>query len=146
MKTKYLNTDLDLISSTPMDDLIAHFETVEDLSVLIYQQGSDGNWFSTLESEIEGEWVESDVEGEMVEPIRAPEKHIRLMLESILSLPEKLKEQWQSCEKRDFNIGYDFGETRCFQQGLSAELVEQIAEVGGTISWTLYYHEEGDSG
>lgn len=138
MKTTYLNTDLDLSSLTPIDDLVNAFQADGRFSVLHYSQSEDGKWYSIIESEYEGEFTCFEEDENSVQSNRIPEKNIRIMLDLILSLSGDLKKQWDQCEKRELNLGYNFGETKCFQQFLSGELVKQIADAGCSIGVTLY--------
>ena len=138
MKTTYLNTDLDLSSLTPIDELVNAFEADGRFSVLGYSQYEDGKWYSIIESEYEGDWVYYEELGYYDQSNRIPEKNIRIMLDLIRSLSGDLKKLWDQCDKRELNIGYNFGETKCFQQFLSGELVKQIADAGCSIGITLY--------
>ncbi len=46
---------------------------------------------------------------------------------------------WNGCSKREFDFGYDSGETpNDFHSRLSAASVELIAKLGGSISITIY--------
>ena len=138
MRTTYRNSDLDLISSSQIDELIAAFENGDRYHVLFYEKQENGKWYSIIESAIEGEWGNTDVEESSLQPNRIPENHIQLMLDKILNLTGKAKAQWNQCDKREFNIGYDFGETRCFQQFLSEKLVQQISQAGCSLGITMY--------
>jgi hypothetical protein len=120
---RYINTDLDLVASVPLDDLVASLESL-GVFPLHVTLGDDGLWYCTLETENDH---------------NEPEPNIAAMLSAIESLPAGAMKIWNDCAKREFNIGYDCGdEPWAFNQGLSNETLRRMAECGSTFRVTLY--------
>ncbi|MCH8045367.1 MAG: hypothetical protein IID44_16780 [Planctomycetes bacterium] len=127
---QYLNTDLDLIASFPLDDLAAALEAL-GVFPLHATLGDDGLWWSTHESENDP---------------TEPESNIAEILTAIEALPTAAMKMWNECEKREFNVGYDCGdEPWAFNQGLSNETLRRMAQCGLTLRWTLYPFRRDDS-
>jgi len=135
-KIQYLNTDLDLVAESDLAPLARALESrgVFPLSVT---RGDDGLWYSRLEVNICGESDE-------------PETTLRTMLDAIEALDRDVKNQWDKCQQREFNIGYDCGdEPWAFNNGLSNSTLSRIASLGATLRITLYPYRadaEGASG
>jgi hypothetical protein len=127
--TCYLNTDLDLVSSTDLTGLAADFES-QGLFPLHVTQGEDGLWYATFEADYQH---------------TEPEPNIATMVAAIESLGEPHRAVWHACSQREFNIGYDCGaEPWAFNQGLSCELLARVAAVGASLRWTLYPDRESN--
>jgi hypothetical protein len=123
LQIRYLNTDLDLVSSTTLVPLAQVFETKGFFSLHV-EQHDDGHWFATLE-----------IDGKSKEP----ELTIAAMLSVVEQLDEPEQRTWQSLTLCEFNIGYDCGdEPWAFNQGLSNALLQRVAQVGASIRITLY--------
>jgi len=126
-ETQYLNTDLDLKSSTDLKPLTSALEA-RGVPPLHVTQAEDGLWYSILETDVQ---------------FSDPEPNITAMVEAIEALDEHAKSIWDGCTQRDFNIGYDCGLSPWgFCQGLSAELLGRIARLGAAVRWTLYPDRE----
>jgi hypothetical protein len=120
---QYLNTDLDLASERDLTELAAALtdDTVFPLSVT---HGENGLWYATFE-----------IEGDSPEP----ETTIRVLLTAIERLSPSLREAWNQCSLREFNIGYDCGQVPwAFNQGLSAELLGRMVAARTTLRITIY--------
>lgn len=89
----YLNTDLDLTSSSDLTALGAAFEAAGVFSLHV-TQGEDGLWYACFET---------------AEQHNEPEPNIAAMLVVIESLAPPLQSVWAGCSRREFNIGYDCG-------------------------------------
>jgi hypothetical protein len=119
----YLNTDLDLTSAEDLGLLAGAFDA-SGVFPLHVTRGDDALWYATFE-----------VLGEHAEP----EPSIEVMLSVVESLPGPLRSVWNSCTRREFNVGYDCGaEPWAFNQGLSAALLGRMAAVGASLRITLY--------
>ena len=59
---RYLNTDLDLVASVPLDDLAALLESL-GVFPLHVTHGDDGLWYSTLDTENDHNEAESNIAG-----------------------------------------------------------------------------------
>ena len=124
---QYLNTDLDINSPADLTPLAAAFEK-RRIDSLHVTQLDDGSWFATFETK------KQHLE---------PERNIAAMLTVIESLTKPLRAVWDSCTRREFNIGYDCGDEPWeFNQGLSSELLGRLAAVGGSLRITLYPDRE----
>lgn len=120
---QYLNTDLDLVAPTSLALLIAHLESC-GVSPLQPTLGDDSNWYVTFETD-----------DTFVEPC----SNIAAMLTAIESAVGDAQQCWNTCTKREFNVGYDCGdEPWSFNQGLSNDTLRRIAASGATLRVTLY--------
>jgi hypothetical protein len=88
----YLNTDLDLTSSVDLMPLAAKFES-HNIHALHVTHCDNGLWIATFE-------MDNEVE---------PERNISAMVAAVESLDDPHRFLWQSCTRREFNIGYDCG-------------------------------------
>lgn len=123
----YLNTDLDLISSSDLTELAAAFESAT-MCVGHVTPGDNGLWYAMFEA-----WDE----------VNEPERHISIMLSVVESLAPELRHVWDSCSLREFNLGYDCGdEPWAFNQGMSAALIGRMAAVNASFRLTLYPDRE----
>jgi hypothetical protein len=119
----YLNTDLDLISAGDLTPLAEALETA-GVPPLHVTQGDDGHWYATFEAD---------------KQFAEPKPNIAAMLAVIESFTGPHRSVWDSCTRREFNIGYDCGaEPWAFNQGLSAELLGRMAAAGASLRVTLY--------
>ena len=120
---EYLNTDLDLASSSDLTALSEHLEANGVFSLHV-TQGGDGEWSATFETD--------EIHNE-------PETNIAALLDVIENLDETHRTTWSRCTQREFNIGYDCGhEPWAFNHGLSNALIRRIADVGASVRFTIY--------
>jgi hypothetical protein len=127
-RTRYLNTDLDLVSAEDLTPLAAALAK-KKWSVLHAEQHSDGLWRAGFET-----WQGSH---------KAPQATIAAMLKVIEALPKPLKAIWNGCSKRDFNIGFDGGtQPHAFEQTLLPQLLARIAALGASVTITIYALEQ----
>ncbi len=128
-ETHYLNTDLEIRSRTPVVHLCEEF--TGHCWVLYQTLGDDGNWYVTIETNhIENSSAESD---------------IKTMLAVVPKLSHIARRQWDGCHFRNFNMGFDCGDTWGYPHLLSVDCIRAVAEAGCSISITLYpIREEGD--
>lgn len=118
----YLNTDLELISASDLTPLVSVFEASNLCKLHCAQY--DNFWYAALE----------------VGPhYDEPELTIAAMLTVIESLDDSSRTLWNSCTKREFDIGYDCGQiSKPLNQRLSAQLLEQVTAIKASLSITLY--------
>ncbi|GIW97274.1 MAG: hypothetical protein KatS3mg111_0607 [Pirellulaceae bacterium] len=129
-ETRYLNTDLVLASKSPLTELCAEFG--RKCCVLYHDQGDDGNWYATIESNATDNVSAAD--------------DIQKMLSVIPTLSDTATEQWNGCHQRDINIGFDCGETWAYPHSLPPDVVRAVADVRCSLSVTLYpIREDGQS-
>jgi hypothetical protein len=120
---RYINTDLDAVSSADLSRLVAELES-KQLSPLSVTYGEDGLWYAIFETDDQYE---------------EPEANIAAMLDVLESLDGDLLEAWHTCSLREFNVGYDCGsEPWAFNNGLSNGLLQRIGRIGASIRITLY--------
>jgi len=123
----YLNTDLDLVSEVDLTGLAAAFKR-KGVYALHVTHAPDGLWHARFETD---------------EQYTEPEGNIAKLVTAVESLGKANRAAWQSCSKRDFNIGYDCGDQPWeFNQGLSAKLLGRLAAIGGSLRITLYPDRE----
>ncbi|MBT9311443.1 hypothetical protein [Leptothoe kymatousa] len=121
-KIRYLNTDLELVSASDLTSLVSVFEAM-DLCILHCAQ-YDRLWYATLE--VSSQYDE-------------PEATIAEMLAVIESLDRDSRAIWNSCTKREFDIGYECSQSsKPVQQNLSSQLLNRIATVNASLGITLY--------
>lgn len=123
MSSSYLTTDLDLRSEYSISQLLRELD--EDCVVLAHLEDNDGLHSATVEVTFVAEHP-------------TPESEIRVLLAAIAGLSEEARREWNQCHCRVFNMGFRFEERKPTHHLLSAELVQRIVEVGGSISITLY--------
>ncbi len=122
-KICYLNTDLDLVSSEDLTDLVTEFESA-GAPALHVRHGDDGSWYATFETQSDHS---------------EPEDAIALMVGIAEALREPLRSIWSRCSVREFNVGYDCGkEPWAFNQGLSSGVLGRMAGVDASLRVTLY--------
>ena len=122
LETTYSNTDLDLKSSFPFDTLNQEFE--KSCCILHYVQTDEGQFSSTIESTLYNQQHASE--------------DILALLNVIHSLSPQARTELDMCFLRDFNIGFCCGDTWGYHHRLEPKLVKAIADVGCSISITLY--------
>lgn len=125
---QYLNTDLDLVSSQPLDVLCIEM-TAQSLCGNV-TRGEDGLWYAMFEDFNADE----------------PEPNIVKLLDALDRLSPTANEVLRQCTKIEFNIGYDCGdEPWSFNQGLSHDTLRRIVKHGASLRVTLYpYIPPGD--
>ncbi|QDU49091.1 hypothetical protein [Gimesia panareensis] len=125
----YLNTDLDLISPSDLQELARAFEAA-GTSPLHVTREDEGFWHATFETD---------------QQYAEPEPNISEMLTTIESLSEPLLYLWSTCTLREFNIGYHCGnDPWAFNQGISAALLRRLTNAGASIRFTLYPDRSGN--
>jgi hypothetical protein len=119
----YLNTDLVLIATTDPGALVAAFRH-GSVHALYPPECSETLWYVSFETDLRCD---------------EPETSIDVMLKAVEAFGEPARTIWASCTQREFNIGYDCGNTPwAFNQALSSELTARIAAAGASLRITLY--------
>lgn len=122
---RYLNTDLDLISPQDLTPLVAAFKTAGVYALHCDYEATDSNWHATFESE--------------TSMSEEPERDLAILLAAIESLSPPLRDQWLACTLKELNIGYDCGdEPWAFNNALSAQTLQRLANAGASLRITLY--------
>ena len=117
----YINTDLDLVSSEDLSELVAAFEA-RGVFPLHLSSDPDGYWRTSLECETQ---------------YQEPEATIAAMLDVVESLSDHIHLQWQRCSKREFNVGYDCA-ADAVAHTLSGVLIARLAAAGASLGITIY--------
>ena len=123
LKTKYINTDLDLKAAFDLKPLT---DALEALGVLPLHnpQLYEGDWSVTLETE---------------QNYEDPEANITAMLDAIDALEGQPLVLWNECNNRVFDIGYKCGGIPyCLRNELSNGALLRIAQAGAELRVTIY--------
>lgn len=123
--TQYLNTDFDLESDSSLQRLAGELRKTCD--VLHCTENGDGSWQMTIEARHDECGVD-----------RNPNLDIAAMLEAIADVSEGARTEYNSCSRRDFNIGYECWDSWAFNSGISHQVLQMVVRSGCSISWTLY--------
>ena len=131
---KYVNTDLELEADFNLSGFVASIVT-QEFYPLSEPKETDGRWYVPLEisppcDESAGNWCSNHTD---------PESCIRAMLDLIESFDESKMSIWDSCTRKDFDIGYDGGpDSPYICQELSPETIARIARLGAGLRITVY--------
>jgi len=119
--TKFLNVDLDVSASAPLDWLVRYFARRE--VYCLSHALSDGTWLATFETN---------------HSFASAEETTTALLGHIEAMKPPTRAKWDDCSKV-FNVGYDVGtHPWALSHGFSPQTVSRVAQVGGGIRWTLY--------
>jgi len=132
INSRYLNTDLDLVSVSPFNTLNRELNLTCD--VLHYMQGTDGLWYSTVEAS-----------HKETTPDRDAATDILAMIAGIHSLSSTARSEFDACSMRNFNIGFDCGDTWAYGHHVTPDVVRAIADVECSLGVTLYPMRNEDS-
>jgi len=120
----YTNTDLDLRSNFSIETLAAELE--QSCHVMFCTHGDDGRWYATIESA--HDWSAK----------RDAAQDIASMLAALSNVSDTAKAEFQNCDRREFNIGFDCWDSWGYNHALPHSVVQGIADAGCTLSITLY--------
>ena len=121
IKTTYLNTDFDLKSSKPFDNL--HQELAQKCCELHYTIGGDNQCSASYEADQLNSNVTND---------------IFAILNAIRSLSSQAQSELDACSLREFNIGFDCGDCWGYVYSIPPEVVAAVAEASCSLAVTLY--------
>ncbi len=120
-QTQYLNTDLDLVSTSSLDVLCDEM-TAQNLCGHV-THGDDGLRYAMFEDFNADE----------------PEPNVVKLLDALDRLSPSATDALRKCHKIEFNIGYGCGdEPWSFNQGLSHDTLRRIVVHGASLRVTLY--------
>lgn len=120
--THFINVDLDLVCTESLAPLTEAFKRHRVRP--INEHAERGQWLVGYEASL--------MDG-------TPESCTRSLLEAIAELPAPMKSLWNRCTKRDFNIGFECGaEPWGFESSLTNETLRRIADLGASVTITLY--------
>ena len=122
-QTRYLNVDLDVASSVPLEGLVAAMGP----RVLVLHVGRHG---TSCEAHVELGTSHTDV---------SPDKAIRGLVRIVERLPVRERRVWDSALSREFNIGIEAGlRPHAFEVRLEPSTVQALVGVGATVVVTVY--------
>ena len=124
METKYLNTDLDVVSQQDLSALAKYFDAHANL--LCCEQCEDGKWLMIVEAE-----------GSGLEDSNA-NRDIGELLNAIEQMDDQLREIWLACEKREFNIGIDTGTTWAYGVSVTSDNLRRMNVLNISLGFTTY--------
>ena len=125
IESGYANTDFDLKSELSFDTL--HDELSSQCLVLHYDRGSDGHYHASYESDHDGESNEAGAECDIL-----------LIVGALNSLSDAAKAQLDCCYLREFNIGFECGDTWGYVHSVSHDAIVSAANAGCSLAVTLY--------
>lgn len=118
-ETHFITVDLELISYDDLTPLVAEFSKE---AIVMRDDKIDGIYYASFE-----------VEGATCDAVM--KNYDRLLQKSTPSV----KKLWNTCIKRDFDFGFRAGfQLHSFNMPISHKIVKTIAEIGGSISITIY--------
>ena len=125
IETGYANTDFDLKSELSFDAL--HDELTSRCIALHYGRGADGHYHASYESDHDGESNETGAG-----------RDILVIVHALHSLSDAAKAELKTCYLREFNIGFECGDSWAFLHSVSQKAVAAVADAGCSLAVTLY--------
>ena len=126
MEIRYLNTDLDIESKSDLSRIVEEFG--EDVIVLHHEERRG---YQHASFEISGNGTDAD-------------GVINSFCRLVEQMPEEVREIWDGCVSRVFDIGYESGSMpQNFRSEIRASTIQRVAEVGASVVITIY-PETGD--
>jgi len=121
MEIQYLNTDLEIESKSDVSKIVEHFG--ED--VLVHHHGEISGYQHASFSIVGGS---SDANGT-----------INFFCDLIESLPNEVREIWDGCCSRVFDVGYESGAApQNFRSEIRASTISRVANLGASVAITIY--------
>jgi len=121
MEVQYLNTDLEIESKTDLSKIVEEFG--EDVFVLHHGEISG---YQHASFEIPGGSTDAD----------ATINSFCLLVES---LPGEVREIWDKCCSRVFDVGYESGTSpQNFRSEIRASTIRRVANIGASVAITIY--------
>ena len=125
IESDYVNTDFDLKSESSFDTL--HDELSLRCLVLHYHRGDNGHYHGSYETNHDGEL-----------PVSGAQRDIQLFVDAINSLSAPAKAELEACYLREFNIGFECGDSWGFVYSVPHVSVVAAANAGCSLAVTLY--------
>jgi hypothetical protein len=121
-KIHFMNVDLDVFSRSPLEPLAAAFGNRVAVLYVGREGALFGGHFELADS------YKKDADG-----------LVRGFVDLVLALPPRARKLWNGAKSRDFNIGIQSAlKPRCHELRLSAETLEAVARVRGSVVITTY--------
>ncbi|MCK5831207.1 MAG: hypothetical protein KAH20_12995 [Methylococcales bacterium] len=116
---EFLNIDLDIVSKNDLAPIIEEFG---DQVCVLNNEWSNGNYYASFETGYTEE-----------------NKIIETYVALVNDLSPDAGKLWNECILREFNFGYNCGETpHAFRSKVSSKSVKGLSEIGGSIVVTIY--------
>ena len=130
-KTRYRNTDLDLISAMSLDGLIHEIEGA-GMILLGSHKDTESNLHANFEILSEDEKLYADAQATIV-----------AMLTILDNLSAASKKIWEGCHLRELNVAYDTREEPiAFNEGFSVETLTRMSALNMSFRVTMYPKEQ----
>jgi hypothetical protein len=121
MEIRYLNTDLEIESKSDLSKVVAEFG--ED--VLVLQHG-EMRGYQHASFEIGGTSMDADA-------------IINSFCTLVEGLPREVREIWDGCCSRVFDVGYESGASpQNFRSEIRASTIQRVANIGASVAITIY--------
>lgn len=121
MEIQYLNTDLDIESKSDLSKIVEEFG--EDVLVLHH---GERRGYQHASFEIAGGGTDADAT-------------INSFCVLIESLPSEVREIWDACCSRVFDVGYESGGSpQNFRSEIRASTIQRVANIGAGVAITVY--------
>ena len=128
MEIRYLNTDLDIESKSDLSRIVEEFG--EDVITLHH---GERRGYQHASFEISIAYDNTDADGVINSFCRLVEQ-----------MPKEVREIWDGCVSRVFDIGYESGSSpQNFRSEIRASTIKRVAEIGASVVVTIY-PESGD--
>jgi hypothetical protein len=123
METHYLNTDLDIESKSDLSRIVQEFG---DDVIVLYHGERRGYQHGSFEIDSGGTSAGAD-------------EVINAFCNLVENLPEEVREIWEGCCSKVFDVGYESGSSpRNFRSELRASTIQRVAAIGAGIVITIY--------
>ena len=121
MEVKYLNTDLEIESKSDLSKIVEEFG--EDVLVLHHGEISG---YQHASFSIAGGSTDADAT-------------INYFCTLVESLPGEVREIWDGCCSRVFDVGYESGSSpQNFRSEIRASTIRRVANIGASVAITIY--------
>jgi len=121
MNVQYLNTDLEIESKSDLSEIVEEFG--EDVLVLHH---GEIRGYQHASFSIAGGSTDADAT-------------INSLCTLVEQLPRDVREIWDGCCSRLFDIGYESGTSpQNFRSEIRAATIQRVANIGGSVVITIY--------
>ena len=134
----FINVDLELESSESVQPLVA--ELGENILALYCSEIDEMANLELNLYEIKGDDCYKSYDDEK-DSVGGVNIHINEFCNLIENLSKKSRKIWDKCHKKEFDIGFQCGNTqKSFNTIIQSETIKRCAEIGATIEITVYPH------
>lgn len=121
MEIRYLNTDLDIESKSDLSRIVEEF--AEDVITLHHEERRG---YQHASFEISEMCTDAD-------------KVINSFCRLVDELPKEVREIWDGCVSRVFDIGYESGSSpQNLRSEIRASTIQRVAEIGASVVVSIY--------